>query len=775
MKLVREMFLLRILKSLGIFFFTIWHLLGFPCLVCASLLQTQATTMLTAANTTLPGCPRKCGNVTIPYPFGIGRSCSLGYNYVVVCDTEKNFSVPRISGRQILDISETQITVIDGRVASSCNFAEEGSGEDGTWSNVDLTGQPYSLSSASNIFVVTGCRHYGLIEAQTTTGREVASCVALCTREEDLRNKMCSGIGCCEAPIPKGLKFWNISLENIYYNTSVSSGNCSYAYILEKSTFYFLGLQGQDSGYLKSVPVVLDWFIPNERCKDAQKNSTTYACQQNTNCIDLGRALNVIGYRCKCLHGYQGNPYLSPGCIEIDECAGVNNPCSSICVNTQGNYECYCPSGFYGDGRKDGTGCRSNSLKLILVLGLGLGLGSILLLLSGFWLFIIARRRRNRMQRAKCFKQNGGLLLQQKMWSKDGMIEKTRIFTADELEKATDGFNENRVLGQGGQGKVYKGMLSDGNVVAIKKSNIGNSNGLSQFINEVVILSEINHRNIVNLLGCCLETEVPLLVYEFIPNGALSKYIHGPSEDFPITWEMRLQIAIDVAGALTYLHSASSKPVFHRDVKTSNILLDAKYRAKLSDFGTSRSVGVDQTHLTTRIQGTFGYLDPEYFRSNQFTDKSDVYGFGVVLVELLTGKRAVIPTESHNGRSLVSYFLSTMENSNLYDILDAQVAKEGREEAIFAVSNLAKRCVNIDGKQRPTMREAALELEVISQLRHAPVSTQKNQPEVTAETLTEINYSLSDSLVPPDTSYMEENWSFPSTGSRIQHETHDGA
>ncbi|KNA10615.1 hypothetical protein SOVF_142450 [Spinacia oleracea] len=523
-----------------LFVSTIISVLLLTCFPFAQALVSKPATMLTAANPAKQGCQSKCGNLTIPYPFGIGKDCAMGDDYIVMCITKNGTKYAAYWNEYsvILNITETELTMESLPVAQSCD------GE---------------------------------------TLKE----------KKDLLDDTCSGLGCCEAPIPKGLQNFDASLEKIVYNTSVSSGNCSYAFIAKRSSINFIrAVDLQDPGFaskVDSMPSVLDWFIANATCIEAQKKSSMYACQQNTTCIDLDKDLNVYGYRCKCLKGYEGNPYLKPGCTDTNECKGLSNPCSRICVNTPGHYECHCPKGYQGDGKKDGSGCLEKSMQIIIPVGIGIGLGSILLVLGGYWLLIVAKRRKKIMQKAKNFERNGGLLLKQQMSTKDGMIERISIITAEELEKATDYFNEDRVLGQGGQ---------------------------------------------------------------------------------------------DVAGALTYLHSASSMPIFHRDIKTSNILLDAKYRAKLSDFGTSRYVAVDQTHLTTSVQGTFGYLDPEYFRSNQFTEKSDVYGFGVVLVELLTGKRAVFSTESHNGRSLVLWFLLAMEDSNFSEVLAARVANEGKEETI---------------------------------------------------------------------------------------------
>lgn len=345
----------------------------------------------------------------------------------------------------------------------------------------------------------------------------------------------------------------------------------------------------------------------------------------------------------------------------------------------------------------------------LFVAGAGIGFGCLCLFVFAYCLCRYFKKHRSNNLKRKLFEQNGGLLLQLKLAS-FGTGDKTRIFTEKELERATDNYSKSRFLGQGGYGMVYKGMLEDGTIVAVKRSKAIDRDQIEQFVNEVAVLSQINHRNIVNLLGCCLEYKVPVLVYEFISNGTLSHHIHQDHE-FSLPWEHRFRIACEVAGAVAYMHSAASIPIFHRDIKPSNILLDEKFAAKVSDFGTSRSVPNDNTHLTTAVQGTFGYLDPEYFQSSRYTDRSDVYSFGVVLVELLTGEKPVSFARDEDDGNRVANFLSMARENHVYETLDPRVAKEAREEDVVAIAMLAMRCLRLKGKKRPTMKEVAMELE----------------------------------------------------------------
>ncbi|XP_047947301.1 wall-associated receptor kinase-like 8 [Salvia hispanica] len=403
---------------------------------------------------------------------------------------------------------------------------------------------------------------------------------------------------------------------------------------------------------------------------------------------------------CSCKPGYQGSPYLS--CEDIDECRNLSlNKCQNgtTCVNTVGSFLCQVQG--------DGKGAKTKTV----IIGISCGLGGLVLLGGALVFSKVARKRIEANRRKKFFKRNGGFLLTS---STNNTTENIRFFNSKQLALATDRYNENRILGRGGQGTVYKGMLPDGRIVAVKKSEKMDESEVGAFVNEVVILSQLNHRNVVKLLGCCLETEVPLLVYEFIPNGTLFQHIHDLGNEFPLSWKIRLRIATEVAAALAYLHYSASVPIYHRDIKSTNILLDEKYHAKVSDFGTSRSFNVDQTHVTTRVMGTFGYMDPEYFQSNQFTEKSDVYSFGVVVVELLTGEKAVTAAaKEEGGRSLVAQFLHSMQDDKLFDILDPDVVREGGVEDVVVVARLARRCLSLDGKQRPTMKEVAMELEAV--------------------------------------------------------------
>ncbi|XP_039778965.1 wall-associated receptor kinase 5-like [Panicum virgatum] len=383
------------------------------------------------------------------------------------------------------------------------------------------------------------------------------------------------------------------------------------------------------------------------------------------------KGLDIGGYICRCDQGYQGNPYLTDGCQDIDECS----------VPVSG-----------------------------LTIGLGVGSGAVLLFLVLSITFMIHRiMTRKKRMRQRFFKQNHGQLLQQLVCQRADISERM-ILTLDELEKATNNFDKARELGGGGHGTVYKGILSNLHVVAIKKSKIIIQREIDEFINEVVILSQINHRNVVKLHGCCIEAEVPLLVYEFISNGTLYNHLHVEAL-LSLPWKDRVRIAVETARALAYLHSLVSMPIIHRDIKSPNILLDDNLTMKLSDFGASRYIPVDQTGLDTVVQGTFGYLDPTYHSTGHLTDKSDVYSFGVILIELLTRKKPVY-YRSPEGHGLVNHFASLLSEDNLVGILDPQVVKEAGGEVID-IALLAAMCVKSVSKERPTMRQLEMTLEGI--------------------------------------------------------------
>nr|KJB73149.1 hypothetical protein B456_011G218500 [Gossypium raimondii] len=729
--------------------------MGFGCMfrelaVFAVLVTIMATSVAAQAK---PGCQSNCGNISIPYPFGTANGCNISSHFFIRCNTTLNPPKAFLGygDLEVLDIS------LDGslRVSYSYLIGHDCYNSSGRSLYPQLLfsfSEYFTISHTRNKFTAIGCDTIAYIEAffEPDSSNSISKknfstgCLTFCGDAGDVINGSCSGIGCCQTAIPRGLNWFYFNFSSPRNHSHVLSFNpCSYGFLVEDGAYKFHASDLWDTNFGKNVyPVILDWTIGNQTCEQAKMDPKSYACKQNSDCTVPE---NGPGYLCKCNPGFQGNPYLSYGCRDINECE-TQKPCYEFgtCHNTPGSYNCSCPEGFEGDGRKNGTGChpifkpqdRESFLILVVTLGIGLSTGLLFLTAGVWWFCKILQKRKYIKLKQKLFERNGGLLLQKKMSSNEGGLDKAKLFSSKELEIATDQYNENRILGCGGQGVVYKGMLSDGRIVAVKKSKTVNEGYLEQFINEIFILSQIDHRNIVKLLGCCLETEVPLLVYEFIPNGTLSHLIHDQNEEYPRSWDTRLRIAAEVASAISYLHSSASIPIYHRDIKSSNILLDEKFRAKVSDFGTSRSISIDQTHLTTQVLGTFGYLDPEYFQSNQFTEKSDVYSFGVVIVELLTGKKAVSTFGSQEKRGLVSYFMSSMEENHLLDIVDAEIGKDDQKDEVVAVAEIAKRCLNLDGRYRPTMKEVAMELErlrsrqgdsiPIDQLKQAEVVVRKS-------------------------------------------------
>ncbi|KAF3573117.1 hypothetical protein F2Q69_00063274 [Brassica cretica] len=692
---------------------------NFICILASALtLLINGSSAATSQNgNSSTSCNKTCGGVSIPYPFGIGgKDCYLNSRYEVVCNTTTSgTTVPFLSmiNTEVVNISLPDgdkpygVLLIKGPVTSLDCSSNTSQGLKKSRPDLNVTGKgsPYFITD-NNRLVAVGC---GTKALMTGIDSEILGCESSCIERksgQQVTDSICDGYKCCQTRIPLDRP------QVIGVDIDPTGGEgCRVAFLNDKRyspSNVTAPEQFHAGGYAK---VELGWYFDTS---DSQFRNNPLGCRNwthygsydsDTRCLCEYGYFNEMSYRnCYCPIGFTGNPYLRGGCVEADMCKEPGVCKEGICENMRGSmYTCKPKPVITKPG------------KSFLLGGVLIGVLGLVFLVGGiFWLFILIRKRRRIIRGRRFFKRNGGLLLKQQLTTTDdGNVDMSRIFSSKELEKATDNFSVKRVLGQGGQGTVYKGMLVDGRIVAVKKSKLVDEDKLDSFINEVVLLSQINHRNIVKLLGCCLETEVPVLVYEYIPNGDMFKRLHDESDDYNMTWEVRLRIAVEIAGALAYMHSASSFPIYHRDIKTTNILLDEKYRAKVSDFGTSRSVTVDQTHLTTLVAGTFGYMDPEYFLSSQYTDKSDVYSFGVVLVELISGEKPLSRVRSEEGRGLAADFLETIKENRVVDIIDDRIKEESKLDQVMAVAELAGRCLSRKGRKRPNMREVSIELERI--------------------------------------------------------------
>ncbi|KAH0894402.1 hypothetical protein HID58_056831 [Brassica napus] len=303
------------------------------------------------------------------------------------------------------------------------------------------------------------------------------------------------------------------------------------------------------------------------------------------------------------------------------------------------------------------------------------------------------------------------LFYRTKRSSKDprsSIVSNKRSFTYEEVTVMTNNFE--RTLGEGGFGVVYHGNLNGNEQVAVKVLSQSSAQGYKKFKTEVDLLLRVHHINLVSLVGYCDEGQHLVLVYEYMSNGNLKQHLSGEYATTPLSWENRLRIAAETAQGLEYLHIGCKPPMIHRDIKSTNILLDKNFQAKLGDFGLSRSFPVgSETHVSTNIAGSPGYLDPEYYRTNWLTEKSDVFSFGVVLLEIITSQPVIDHTreKSHIGE-WVGFRLT---NGDIKNIVDPSLIGDYDSSSVWKALELAISCVSPSSSGRPNMSQVANELQ----------------------------------------------------------------
>ncbi|XP_038701297.1 wall-associated receptor kinase-like 14 [Tripterygium wilfordii] len=401
-----------------------------------------------------------------------------------------------------------------------------------------------------------------------------------------------------------------------------------------------------------------------------------------------------------------------------------NAHCTNITLSNGNGYRCRCKPGFEGDGFADGDGCRKNcnSSKYMVgqcgritkvgVLVGGIVAGAVSMILLGIACFFIRHRFTLKDQlRAK------------RLICEAAGNSNVPCYPYKEIERATNFFSEKQMLGTGAYGTVYAGKLHD-EWVAVKMFRHRDTGSIDQVMNEIKLLSSVSHPNLVRLLGCCVEEGEPILIYEFMPNGTLSHHLQR-ERGKGLPWTIRLTIAAETANAIAYLHSAVNPPIYHRDIKSSNILLDYNYNSKVADFGLSRLGMTESSLISTAPQGTPGYLDPEYHQYFHLSDKSDVYSFGVVLVEIITALKVVDFSRPHSEVNLAALAVDRIGSGCVDEIIDPYVEPHRDAWTLLSIHNVAElafRCLSYHRDMRPTMMEVAEELEQIRLSAWVPAS-----------------------------------------------------
>ncbi|RYR05712.1 wall-associated receptor kinase 2 [Arachis hypogaea] len=415
----------------------------------------------------LHGCQRNCGDVQIPYPFGIGKTengttCFLDKPFNLTCNSSSSSLTSGNVQVININISQGQADMLIF-VSKYCYNSSYGNNAVSSQPSGLISSSSFTISSKDNKFISVGCDTYGYLNSFYNNNAGYSTgCLTRCYgNTKEIKDGDCSGIGCCEVDIPPKMRSVSTQAGTFFnFQDSLVFNNCSYSFVVKNGNYTFKKAHLENLPY-EMLPVVFNWSVGNETCKKSL-NRGTNACKGNSTCVD---AESGHGYRCQCKQGFEGNPYHPHGCTDTDECKTGQHSCVSDhnCHNTNGSYICFCPKGQSGNGTKE-DGCLKKNFLLRIVIGASAGF--ITILVGTCLLYLTYQKRKLIKLKEKFFEQNGGLILLQQ----GEESSHTKIFTADKLKKATNNYDENLIIGRGGYGTVFKGVLENKTIVAIKKS-----------------------------------------------------------------------------------------------------------------------------------------------------------------------------------------------------------------------------------------------------------------------------------------------------------------